>query len=389
MSASAGSRRARVPTRAFDDVRLELIEHIYAASTEPARWGDFLDRLTHWFWGGCSIYMMPGSLVGVTRFLASNRDPAFIRSHDDYYAARRVWMVNDGPAKSVVELSESQCPEDRLLRTEYYNDWLRPQEMHHGLSCRLKVGNDSTLRLGIGRASRYGIYTPEEQRVLATLAPHMGRAVEITRRLDLLDAEARAGTASFDQLTIAALLVDSAGKMVFCNRAADALLKAGDGLVARHGRLQAASAGDAHRLAAAITSAASGRGSATLRISRPLSGTSLSATISPIRERASGSFGLGSLALVLIANSEADTRLNEPALRALYDLTAAEARLAVALCAGSTLAEYAAMTGTSVNTAKFHLKSLFGKTGEVRQPDLIRRLMANPLLRLHDTVARE
>ena len=372
---------AKTPSRSFEAVRVELIGQLYAASSDPAGWASFLDGVSHWFWGRCSIYMMPGSRSGTTRFLASNLDPAAMRAHDDYYVGRRVWMVNDGPADGVVELSESMCPEDRLIHTEYYNDWLRPLDMRHGLSCRLTVGDDSTLRFGVGRSGRYGIYTAEEQHVLNSLAPHMGRAIEITRRLELLDAQARAGLSLLDQLTVGALLVEPCRRIAFSNPAAEQLLRAGDGVATRGGRLYATSPALDARLAAAVSAAALGRGAATLPIARRRADAPLSATISPVGERDHVGVGIGPLALVLLAAPEAEARISETAVRAAFELTPAEARLAAALCAGRTLGQYASETGASINTVKFHLKSLFAKTGEARQPDLIRRLMTDPGLR--------
>jgi DNA-binding CsgD family transcriptional regulator len=92
--------------------------------------------------------------------------------------------------------------------------------------------------------------------------------------------------------------------------------------------------------------------------------------------------GTGLLALVLASAPEMEAGFGEQGLRAVYDLTPAEARLAAALCAGQSLADHAESAGVSLNTVKYHLKSVFGKTGETRQPDLVRRLMADPVLRV-------
>jgi DNA-binding CsgD family transcriptional regulator len=66
----------------------------------------------------------------------------------------------------------------------------------------------------------------------------------------------------------------------------------------------------------------------------------------------------------------------------LFDLTPAEARLVVGLCAGQTLADYAGHSGTSLNTIKTHLKRVFDKTGEARQADLVRRVAGDVALRV-------
>lgn len=56
--------------------------------------------------------------------------------------------------------------------------------------------------------------------------------------------------------------------------------------------------------------------------------------------------------------------------RARFDLTEAQARLAVFLSEGGTIAEYAAATRLSVETVRTHLKAVFAKTGAKRQAEL-------------------
>jgi DNA-binding CsgD family transcriptional regulator len=63
-------------------------------------------------------------------------------------------------------------------------------------------------------------------------------------------------------------------------------------------------------------------------------------------------------------------------LRTVLGLTPREAELAVALCAGSEPSGFAAAAGVSTNTVRFHLKSIYAKTGARGQADLIRRISA-------------
>jgi DNA-binding CsgD family transcriptional regulator len=58
----------------------------------------------------------------------------------------------------------------------------------------------------------------------------------------------------------------------------------------------------------------------------------------------------------------------------LYGLTPAESRLAAALLAGQSLADYGDQAGLTRNTLKTHLRSLFNKTETARQSELMRRL---------------
>ncbi len=87
------------------------------------------------------------------------------------------------------------------------------------------------------------------------------------------------------------------------------------------------------------------------------------------------------VAQVLFSIPSGAPRLSEAALQTAYGLTPAEARLAAGLCSGRTLAEHAEQVGVSLNTAKFHLRSVFQKTGQARQADLQRVLLTNPSIR--------
>lgn len=63
-------------------------------------------------------------------------------------------------------------------------------------------------------------------------------------------------------------------------------------------------------------------------------------------------------------------------LHELYELTAAEARLAVKLAGGSRLSDAAAELGVSIHTARSQLRQVFTKTSTSRQTELLRVLLA-------------
>lgn len=56
--------------------------------------------------------------------------------------------------------------------------------------------------------------------------------------------------------------------------------------------------------------------------------------------------------------------------RARFDFTEAQARLALFLAEGGTIAEYATAMGVKLSTVRTHLKSIFAKTGVNRQTEL-------------------
>lgn len=368
----------------YDTVKLDLIDTLYSASTDPKRWPLFMDRISHWFAGHAAMFVVDRRAGPSVRFLGGNLDSDRMRSHDEYYGARCPWPARLGASGSVVDVSERLHPVEDLVRTEYYNDWLKPQAQHHWLGIHPDAAGDRTLHLGVGRAEKRGSFGGEEERFFIELAPHLSRVIDIARRLDLLDKQASATALVLDGLRAGVLLVEADGTIAFANSVAEQLLRGNDGLTVRNGRLRATGLMDG-ALRAAIGAAAlpgPGRAGTTLSLPRTRADLPLSALIGPLAERDAPMVGTGPLAMVLLGAPELDVGFNEDSLRAVYDLTPAEARLAAALCAGQSLADHADAAGVSINTVKYHLKSIFGKTGDTRQPELVRRLLADPVLRL-------
>lgn len=69
----------------------------------------------------------------------------------------------------------------------------------------------------------------------------------------------------------------------------------------------------------------------------------------------------------------------EAQLAELFSLSRSEARLALALCRGKTIAEAADEFGLTVGSARTYSKSIFAKTGARGQPDLVRIIMGSIL----------
>jgi len=65
-------------------------------------------------------------------------------------------------------------------------------------------------------------------------------------------------------------------------------------------------------------------------------------------------------------------------MRQLYGLTPTEARLADLLMEGLEVREIAERAGTTLETARVHLKRVLSKTGARRQMELVRLMLSLP-----------
>jgi DNA-binding CsgD family transcriptional regulator len=92
-----------------------------------------------------------------------------------------------------------------------------------------------------------------------------------------------------------------------------------------------------------------------------------------------GSVRQGASLIVTLGSSPGETPVLEiDRVAQWFGLTPAEARLAVALAAGDTLSDYAALRAVSLNAVRFLLKGIFRKTGAASQAQLVAQLARLP-----------
>ncbi|MEP0772968.1 MAG: helix-turn-helix transcriptional regulator [Acidobacteriota bacterium] len=227
-------------------------------------------------------------------------------------------------------------------------------------------------------------FTDEDARTLATWLPHLLRAVQVQHRLSAAEHASAASSAALDRLALGAIMVDERAHPLMVNRLADRLLAAGDGLTVAGESLRASTPAATGRLHAAIRevcreAAACGRTrSAGLRLARPAHAVPLDVIVVSLSRSTAPGGGRHPAAIVFIADPERTHVTPERMLRDLYDLTPAEARLAMGLAHGRSLTAAAAHVGISRNTAHTQLSSIFAKTGTTTQTELVRLIHRGP-----------
>lgn len=128
--------------RITDSTLLALVGQIYDAATDPARWQEFLAAFARAVGGqGTLIFAhnvetMEASTTFDSRMPTGvgNFDPAFLKSLGEHYNFVNVWAQNEDvlqPGRAVT--GSMLYPERDLPKTEFGNDWLRPQDLFHAL----------------------------------------------------------------------------------------------------------------------------------------------------------------------------------------------------------------------------------------------------------------
>lgn len=277
-------------------------------------------------------------------------------------------------------LGSELLPLGDLAATEFYCDFLRPQKLHHSIGIVARSDAAVNVSLTALRAEGRGAYTTEEQRLFTLLGPHLRQALEVRGRLGELELTLEGLAAALDRLPQGALLLDDADRPLVVNRRAEEVLAEDDGLSLGATGLAAARSDETARLRRLLAPGSDrdedrlARAGGALRLPRPSCREPLSLLVThlPLRRRLGHHAGLK---LVFVSDPDAAPRTTTGALRQLYGLTPAEARLTDRLLRGRSLTRAASDLGISVHTARTHLKRVFAKTGTHRQAELVRRCL--------------
>ena len=372
----------------MDEARLRgVIDAAYDSAVAPDRWPVLLGRLAGLFDSQFADAFARTQDRSIYRGLAFGLDRA---DYEDEFLGtwvkRNVWG-NRRPVRDAGEIisTRQMVTKAELMRSEMYSEYLAPRGLHEGMRLSIWTSDDWIQDISLLRPWSAGQFGPAEMALAGVLMPHLQRAAAIARRLGETAALSQAGFAALDALDHAAFLLDDAGRVMLTNRAADRLLSKRDGVamdaVGLLGATPAVTA--AMRRVVGQAGGASGQApvSGRLLLPRPSGALPLALIATPLGITLGLESGWGALrrpsVLVMIGQPFSTQPAAPTPLAELFDLTAAEARLAAELMAGRTVVDIAARSNRSVNTMRTHLARLMAKTGTRRQNELLHLLMCH------------
>lgn len=318
----------------------------------------------------------------------SGIDPPFRRTYIDHYGA--LDPLSSFTAKyqpGAVVTDAMIVSRSILLRSEFYQDWARPQGLNHYAGASLSIGNGIGGVLSAGRGS-VAPYRLQDMNVLASLMPHIRNAVRTGHHLQGIGVREQAQSDALDALVHAVVIVDSRARVMFANRAAEAMFTRAGGVTTVQQRLvglTASSTGQLHALIAKATSdERSPRAGGAMLLDRAPPAGPLQVLVTPLGSRhgLAGISAQGHAAMLMLVDSLRASRGLEARLTALFGLTPAEARVASEVAEGRSPNDIAEDLRVMPSTVRTHLHHVFTKTEARGQGDLIRLIAQIAALRL-------
>lgn len=342
-----------------------LLALIYDAAVDP----DALEALTKAMTqelGGVSAMLTDVGTDGQATVTQWGHGSEMHAAYEAYYRQIDAWvgvapMTAPGVATSVDRL----MPLDRLMATEFYNDFLRRHgDMAHCLGAWAPVDGGVSL-VSVQRSRSQGAFDLEDEARLQEMTPHLVRASAMRARLAVAEARSASLTRLLDRCDDCVIVLDAAGRVEQLNAAALQQVQAGR-LAYVGGRLSIADTEDGESLARALVRLRAGPE------------TSAPFTLSRLGWLGVADRLEGGRTLVVLRDPVRRRARQVQAAAVRYGLSRAETGLLSSLLDGSSPQDYAQVRDIKITTVRTQLSHLLAKAGVSRQSALVSLVSSLP-----------
>jgi len=364
-----------------------VLDLAYGAAVDPGLWPRFLEAFADLTGAASSALVWQNQRTRRGEGLAMRLDPGVLPLYFSGFATRHPsqrWQHS--PRERLrhfvphIVADDDAMPKAELVRTDFYNDFMRPFDLHSVVRLGLTAHGEDAAFLMVARPPQRDRFAESELRFATHLHPHVIRAFELGQKLGVQQPRLGGGETLLAASPHALFILDPAGKVLHANPAAEALVAAQTTLSVMGGKLCAPTGEATQTLHTLVAQAAApdrdARRGGSMALVSPLRRLPLPVTVAPIRAEASIAIRQEPSVLVCITDLEVRGQVSEERLRDIFDLSRAEARVAAALFDGATPREAAEQLGVSFYTVRGHLVRIFEKTGTSRQAELVRLLAA-------------
>ncbi len=184
-----------------------------------------LDALFHTISAEGAVFFLPDGNGRFTYIIIKNLDRAYCDCYKTYfYRFDPLQLTYDLDPCEKHNPLEQAISYDSFQPTEYYNDFLKPQKIHHKLIVNLVAENELYGRIVLTRPREHNPFTREEIRTARTISPYLAHALahnDLRRRIrlkgNILDYVE-------EQSSTGMILLDGALQIIYRNPKAEEML---------------------------------------------------------------------------------------------------------------------------------------------------------------------
>lgn len=378
----------RIATR-FKRSHSRLIESLYATVADTDAWPQFLAELVAATESRSARFLMLNETADEVLFSSKvNIDDGDHRRYVEHFVNSCPWRpeLKSKPGGQLYSTYlHFSCKQPQFYHTEFFNDWARGIDIHHGICGTVLQEHGRTAQLLVQRTEGQGHYSEVVTGLVNGLLPHLRQALRLQRQLHSDVDHIALHAAEQDGAPL--LLLGDDRRVLYISPRAEPLLR-GPELRVSDDRLLLNDPIQQRRLDRLLRQTlqllqpeplptATAAKDFELEIHRA-GQVSLRARLAPMHPDAARAALWPAPACAALYLYDPDQRLaiDSANLQRRFGLTEGEARTAVASARGLDPHTIAEREGRSVHTVRTQLKAIFRKTGVHRQTELMALLLA-------------
>ena len=308
------------------------------------------------------------------------------RCHDLEREYTHVYYPRDERIPRLIRLPDShlvRCADlytdEELKRSATYNEVMLRGQAQKSLIARMDGPRGSRITWTLADPVDADGWSSAQIDLIRRFLPHLRQYVRVRQALAEAGALGASLTGLVDKTGSGIVQLDRRGRIVEANDQARDLLRKGDALHDRDGRLRARLPADdavLQGLLARVLPGFGGQGaSGSLKVRRPDGVPGLTVHLSPAGSGKNGFRPKRVAAIVLVADG-APMRIDPALVEAAFGFTPAESQVAVLLAEGRTVRDIAAVTDRTERTVRWHIQQTFDKLGISRQVELVLQVLS-------------
>ena len=178
-----------MPEQDFD----AFLDQLYAATSDPDLWVDVLATLADRVGGSSAWLSRLDAQTGQGTAIISRIDPAMVELYGAHFAGCNPLNNVSDPQQywrtwtPRIITDEDWMPKEALMKSEFYNDFMRPQAVHATMMVRLAVRRPYTCVLNINRPKDRGPFDRCEIERVEQLHRHLIRAFDLSEKFAQLN----------------------------------------------------------------------------------------------------------------------------------------------------------------------------------------------------------
>jgi len=346
----------------------DLVDCIYECAFAPELWPDVFDSLASIADARGGFLFTANSSVRNWTASASLRDGMGRFVGEGLFArtSRPMRAISARHAGFLRELDV--YTEHELAADPIYTELLWPAGLGWCAATAIPAPTGDVLFLSLERERARGPVETAAIETLDALRPHLARSALMSARLQLERAQTAAETLAL--IGMPALVFDAHGRVLAANGLIEVLTDAVRWRAQNRVSLSDPQADRLFRQAIETIEIEGAASSRSFAIRAADSSAALVAHVVPLR-RTARDLIVRCTGVLVISPVTLPQAPPVELVQSLFDLTAAEARVARSLTAGQTVEEIAAGSGVSPNTVRTQVRGVLEKTGSRRQADAI------------------